>query len=219
MTAILVPIPTGIFLCTLAQVKARYEIGGAGNDDKISDFIAKATERICNEYNREFIPGASRATRIVRAESHLVDLFPYDLRSAETIILHPESDEELTLVEGMDYTLGPADPLTGTYGRVKLGKLLSLQSQFSAAFDYAQLEITGDWGIWATTSDVAEDVNDAAIITVGSWISRPSAQIAGYPADLGVGQAIIPSATPSFDIPFPAHLKLARYKRGLIAVF
>jgi len=218
MTAILTPIPTGVFLCTLAQVKERYGIARDVDDDRINGFIAKATERINNEYCREFVPGSSGEIRTFDVNSRIVDLFSFDLRAAETVILHPEAEEPVTLVQGADYALR-ANPLTGTYGKIRLSQVLSLSSEYAANFGYARLEVTGNWGVWESTAEVAEDVNDAAIITVGSWISRPAAQMTGYPADLGVGQAIVPTATPGFDIPFQAHLKLQRYKAQALAVF
>jgi len=103
------------------------------------------------------------------------------------------------------------NPLTGTFLDIQLGANVSLVSTLSNNFGYVQIEITGNWGIWSTESDVPEDVRQAAITTVLSWLDRPSAEISAINA---IGEAgRLPSSGGTWEIPFSSHMILQRYAR------
>lgn len=163
---------------TTAEVKAQLEIQGSGRDTAIAACITAASRVLNRRCARELTPKTASATRMFRVfpRQHrsgvLVDLAPFDLRTAATVRLHPEGTP-VTLVQNTDYALWPvggAQP-TATYLGIKLSSVLSLESSFSESFGYAQLEVQGAWGAW-DTAEVPEDVKRACIVTVGSWIDK-----------------------------------------------
>lgn len=203
---------TGAGLCTLAQVKERIGIKSTASDTKIQTLITALTPTVNARYGREFMQSAA-TLRIVPVRSRVVDLMPYDLRAATLVRLSPEAALPTTLTANTDYALGPADRLTATYGTVRLANALNLMTDFETTFGYAQLEITGTWGIWATTADVPGDINQAAVECILSLIDRPSATIPGV--DGGGPREAGPTIPSTWDIPAGAHRKFQRYNREL----
>lgn len=204
-------------LCTLDQVKARLQRGGSpitGQDDRINEAIAALLPKFRNRFRREFMPHVT-AARTFEVENRLVSLGAYDLRAADSVVLTLDG-VDTTLVAGTDYVLWPMDDLTGTAGWLKLGRSVSLASTHLTEFGYVPLTITGDWGIWASVSDVPEDVNDEAIKTVLSWLSSPAAEVSmmpgGDPRDVG------PNIPSTWDIPTPTWLAMQPYNRPLVVV-
>lgn len=199
-------------LCTLAQVKARLNKTTSDYDDRIDALIAALLPTVNARYGREFMPGAT-TKRTFPVTSRFVSLGASDLRTVTTVKLHPETTSPTTLAENTDYALMPvgADPLTGTYGAIRLAGTLSVSSDFLTAFGVAQLEIDGAWGCWTTVTDVPEDINTAAIECVLAWINKPVAQI----GVLGSGEPrqVEPAVPSTWDIPSSAHRKFQAYNR------
>lgn len=156
----------------------------------------------------------SSATRTFAVRERLVDLGPYDLRSATSVTLHSGDDAEV-LVADTDYMLDPigGDELTGTYLLVRLAEHVSLDSTFSGHFGVAKLTVVGAWGVWNDTASVPEDLNAAAIETVSSWLDRGVNEVVG--ADVLAPRAPTVKASGSWDIPVNAHRKFALYARDL----
>ena len=195
-------------LCTLEQVKNAVGIDSTSDDVRIADLIMSATKTICNKYEREFVPQSS-TVRTFRVDKNLVDLAPYDLRSVSLVRLHPEATSPTTLTASTDYCLLPIGG--DSYNSIRLGTGVTLESDFSDDFGFSQLEVTGTWGIWASESEVPEDVNRAAVVTVLSWLDRPVAQIAAV--DLGDPRQMLPSGGGTWAIPNAAHEVFRRYAR------
>jgi len=200
-------------LCTLEQVQRLPNITTTDDDQRIADLILAATRVICNRYERELVPQVASTVRTFKVTKRHVDLAPYDLRSVTTAKMHPEETSPTTLTAITDYNLQPvgADPLTGTFKDLQLSINVSLSSTLCNNFGYAQLEITGDWGVWATESDVPEDVRQAAITTVLSWLDRPSSEISAINAIGEPGR--LPSSGGTWEVPFSAHMIFQRYQR------
>ncbi len=197
-------------LCTRAQVKAFGNISGIGSDDLIDARIPVALQRLNLSTGREFMP-RSTETRTFDVYDACVYLHGCDLRTATTVILHPESvTEARTLVAGTDYILD-VDRLTGTAGMIRLSDRLCLVSNRYVNFGHAQLSVAGEWGVWEDVADVAADVNAAAIECVLSWTDKAVEGAAQY--QLGTGGNSQPSMGASWDIPFSAWRKMLSYSR------
>lgn len=213
VTGVIEPV-SSVSLCTLEQVKEKVGIPVETTDDdaRITRLIRSATEVIQRQYKREFVPQVSE-TRQFRVDRRDIDLSPFDLRSITTATLHPKATTPTVLTVDTDYTLTPHDGAlkTATYLGIRLGADVTLDSDFSDDFGYSLLDIAGAWGVWATESAIAEDINLAAIETVLSWLDKPTQEVAGLDS-LGEVRQLQPS-TSTHDIPFSAHLKLEKYER------
>jgi hypothetical protein len=204
------------YLCTTSQVKAAINLSGSAEDAKILELIKAATQTINRRYGREFIPQASAAARTFAARNRYIDLAPFDLRTVTSVVLNPEDSSPSTLTANVDYVLLPigGSEKTATYTALRLSDYKDLDSSFYQRFGYAQITITGNWGVWADAVNVAEDVNRAAIETVLSWLDRSAASISGYNDSGGSDRAVMPVGS-SWDVPFSAHRKLQLYNRNL----
>lgn len=202
-------------LCTLAQVREIGGIVGTADDARITALIARATATIHRRYGRELVPH-SVATRVRGVTRWLVDLVPHELRSVTSVVLHPESPSPLTLAVDTDYMLLPVGGAegTGTFLGLQLSDSLPIDSALVRRFGVARLQIAGQWGAWADATAVAEDVRQAAIETVLSWLDRPAAAMAGV-MELGEPQRQMVPTAMGWDLPLSAHRKLAPYSRQL----
>lgn len=203
-------------LCSLQQVKDRIGVNGSEDDDLINGIIASVTRTIMVRYGREFVPQTDNVTRIFAVVNRWVNLRSFDLRSVSSVILNPAENCERVLAEDRDFTLEPVggDELTGTYLAIKLSDLLLIGGDFSRKFGKARLQVTGNWGIWADATDVAMDVNEAAIETCVSWLDRGALKVTGA-NNFGEPHSAGPTTTQGWDIPFSAHRKLMPYARNL----
>lgn len=200
-------------LCTREQIKERLHITKSDDDARIDQIIAAILPTFNMRFGREFMPHVTEA-RTFPVTGFLVVFGAHDLRAATSVVLHPE-DAALSLAAGGDYELGAFD--LGATGRLRLSSRLDLMSQHLSDFGSAQIEITGDWGCWASTVDVTEDVNDAALVTALSWLDRSSSDI----AMLGGGDPrfMEPSTGKGWDIPFAAKLKMDPHSRTNMGVW
>lgn len=201
----------GLDLTTVANVKAAITLNASTSDGLIQDLITQASAAITARYQREFAAVSGTPTRRVKVTECLVRLAPYDLRSASSVVLNPESSSPATLTAGTDYTLEPvAHTSLGTYTELRLSRTLSIDSTTRTNFGYALLDITGTWGAAAIPADVAR----ACIITVAAWLDRGADVIAG------MDSTVRPDGTtmsPSWAIPFAAHSLLQKYAPVIVA--
>lgn len=197
-------------LCTSTQVKTRGRIEDSDNDDLIDELITLALTRLNAATGREFLPQVTEA-RTFRVDGRVVNLKNSDLRDVSSVVLHPGDDAEETLTEDTDFTF-ELERRTNTARSLLLSDNVSLESDFSSNFGFAQVTITGDWGMWSAVSEVAADVNMAAIECVLSWMDKAIAEIAGVqPMDQGTR---LPVGSPAWDIPTSAFRKLVPYTRS-----
>ena len=166
-----------IDLCTYADVKLRLEAASDTRKTMLEALITDASRAILEEYEREFAPVTTAATRkkqigldAMGEWGALIDLAPWDLRSTSSVKLHPElGSGATTLTNGSDYTLEPLEQPDGVYTAIRLSPFLTLASDFSQRFGYAQLEIAGAWGF----ASVPENVKQACVETVLAWANKP----------------------------------------------
>lgn len=161
-------------LCSLSDVRGFLELptGDTGRDSLISSTITPISDAIARYCQREFVATAS-ATRVFRLDvgTLKLDFAPYDLRTASSVRLHPETDQPITLTAVTDYQLQPVTtPSFGVYTGIRIGSRQAnvFQSDSARYFGYAQLGITGAWGF----ATVPEDVKRAAVVAVASAIRR-----------------------------------------------
>jgi hypothetical protein len=195
-------------LCARAQVKARGGISDTNLDTQIDELIALALARFNASTGREAMPWVTEA-RTFRLRNDRVVLRGSDLRSATSVVLHPEN-EATTLVANTDYAL-VIDRLTNTAGAIQLGGGISLASGFSANFGYAQITVTGAWGIWEHLADVPVAVSAGAIECVLSWLNKPIQTVTGL--DSFGARETVPGGSSTWDIPASAYRKWAPYTR------
>ncbi len=201
-----------VALCTVAQVKAHAKIMTADSDALIALLIPRALRRFNLRAGREFIRLAAPATRAFEVTSHNVSLGTWDLRTATTVTLHPESQSEAqVLTPGTHYELA-LDEDTATAGMLRLARGLHLWSAHAASFGHAGLSIVGEWGIWADVDAVPADVNAAAVTMVRSGLEKVLADGLGVGDLTGAGGAHFES---SWDIPRDAWLAIQPYSREL----
>lgn len=191
-------------LCTLADVKQALETTESSRDALINTLITQASDAIIDETSREFAPATASATRRFRVDTLNVSLEPYDLRTATTVTLHPESSSPQVLAAATDYQLLPIGALSGTFMSLELSAYLAslYSSETVSRFGYALLDIAGAWGFTA----VPENVKRAAVLTVSSWLRRDVMSFA-LSADVEIGRSLAPSLPSGFAIPADA-LKL-----------
>lgn len=201
-------------LVELAEVRLALELDETDldKDAEILELLEAASQAIALEVDRELLPTAS-ATRRVASVDRYVDLSPYDLRTATTIVLDPDG-AALTLVAGQDYKLLPVggSRVGGTYLALELDRGLVLDSlEGSYRFGVVELSIAGAWGMAA----VPEVVKAATIATVRSWLRRDVSTYAGYVEDTS---GPVPAA-PTYGIPAAArNLLRAVYRYGKAGV-
>jgi hypothetical protein len=204
-------------LCTLADVKQAFETGGTSTarDPRISAAITAASMHIMAKLERELAPRSTGQVRVFRlpldADRPIANLAPFDLRQATLLRLHPEDTSPITVLASQ-YALQPPHKPEGSYGRVQLADTATLQSTFSLQFGYAQLEITGDWGIW-DTAQVPAHVREATAQTVRSWLRQGTSNsaLAGLS---GAAEGVQTEPPQTFGIPPGAWSAISYLKRS-----
>jgi hypothetical protein len=204
-------------LCTLADVRlqAKHRVAYTSDDSLISPLITAASRQIMRETEREFSPATAAATRRRRVHpdrisggAYLVELAPYDLRSVTAVTLHPEAASPVT-VAAADRLLMPVEATDGVYTQLLLDAALSLNSDTLTSFGFALVDIAGAWGFAA----VNEDVKQAAIVTVLSWLQRDTAAFGLQ--ELGdEPRAVQPDLPANFSLPPAARRLLAPWRRA-----
>jgi hypothetical protein len=200
----------GAALCTRQQVKARSLITTIAQDATIDQLITTVLPKVSTRYGCEFMPHTT-GTRTFDFDHRLIDLVASDLRSATSVVLDPNGTPR-TLTPGVDYILRPCR-LTGTFEEIQLSAALTIESDFSRRFGMKQIEVTGDWGIWDTVADVPDDIQEAAVECVLSWLSKPVSDISAI--DSQAPRQISAGIAQTWDIPLSAHRAFQPYNRNL----
>src|SRR5262245_10114072 len=200
-------------LCTLADVRAALELPSAdtSRDTLISTYITRASEVIMNEVDREFAPATASATRRLRVDGLLLNLAPYDLRTVATFTLNPETTSPQVLVAGTDYELLPVGSPSGTFTSVRFSGLLSSLYASPTVFSmgHALCDISGAWGF----ASVPEDVKQAAILTVSTWLRRDVTALALASESFIDSRGLSPALPSSFALPRDAEVLLGPFYR------
>jgi BppU N-terminal domain len=198
-------------LCTLSDVRLELEVEAddTTRDNAFAQLITAASQQILTEYEREFIAPANPQTRRFPVGGYVVDLAPYDLRSATAVTLHPESSAP-KLLGATDYELEPFVTPWGVYNRVKLSSLIVLYSDTSLKFGHCYLDIAGTWGF----ATVPLPVREACVETVKSWAraDTPNLSVPEYQD----GRTMIPAADPVRSIPSAARIRMFQFKRLVV---
>lgn len=199
-------------LCTLSDVRAFLELPQAdtGRDTLITNTITPISDAIARYCQREFVATAS-ATRRFRLDvgSLKLDLAPYDLRTASSVTLHPETASPLTLTAISNYQLHPITAPYSVYTAVRFaGNQPNLfQSDSARYFGYAQVDIAGAWGF----ASVPADVKQAAIIAVASAVRKdiPSLDL----ADFSEPRQLAPDRPINYALPAASLRMLGPFRR------
>lgn len=209
-----------IDLCTVDDVKNVIQLPDAVDnlDVLIPEYITQSSRVIINYCKRQFAPTETQVTKRFKVDAYRVDFSPWDLRADSTsfqVKLHPETNAPLVLTDGSNfgnaqYMFKPVHPERGLYQSLQFSGFLVIVSQTLMAFNYALVDITGDWGF----PTIPEDVNRACAITVGSWLTRSAPGVSapwGIPAAAGTGAI---SRSNDWHIPWAAKRILGAYRRG-----
>ena len=179
-------------LCEVADVREYLQKPGGdrAQDTIVESFITRASAAIESYAQREFTDKGT-LTRRFRVDGLLVDLAPYDLRSATTVTLNPEATGTV-LTANSGYMLEPAGDPSGTYRYLRLDAHQTFNSTLTTNFDHAFLDVAGSWGM----SAIPADVRQAAITTVGIWMRR-EVQAFATTFSIDEGRLERPEALPS----------------------
>ena len=199
-------------LTSLASVReAADSVTGETDDDAlIGSYITRASVAIMRYAKREFAPTTDAAERRFKVRGRTIDLAPYDLRSVDSVELHP-LDASPTTLTSAQYLLEPVSAPDGVYNRLTLASDVSLDADSVSDFGVVLVDVTGDWGFTA----VPADVEHACISTVLSWLRRDVSQFEiDYTSD-AVPNDPRPSGT--FGLPRAVRATLDRYRRIVVA--
>lgn len=200
--------PTSAALVELEEVRLAMELDTTdrGLDARIREAITAASTAIMREVQRELAPATTAATRSFPVRGDLVDLTPYDLRTATTVTFDVNGSPTV-LVAGTDYALLPVggSEVGGTYTELRLAPGVVASSDVGPVV----LSILGDWGM----SSVPADAREACIITVRSWLRRDLASYAQFGDE---GRPVQPAAfAGGYAIPLAAKSLLRGLYRHL----
>lgn len=205
--------PNAYDLTTLAAVRETLELpsGDTSRDALIGTLIGDMSKAIMREVDREFAPATASATRRFRlgANSMVLDLSPYDLRSATSVVLNPESPNATTLTATTDFQLTPFQPQDGTFLAIRFAvNQPNLHTSDTARdFGYTLVDVTGSWGFAA----VPDDVRRACVIAVTASLRRDITELAL--AGIDEPQAIAPEGPATHAIPPASRRIIAPYRR------
>lgn len=191
-------------LCTLAQVRAARGTTASDTtqDTLVQDFITDASVLIMSDYGQEFAPANTTATRkfLLHGGEDLVNLWPYSLQSATTVVLDSDLATTITLAT-TDYKLRPTPPRDGIYDTLDLLGYSGISS--AANPPDREVSITGTWGY----PTVPLEAKRACITTVVHWLNVNTAT---FPHADDSPDSMAP---PKRGIPNEAREMLARFKR------
>jgi hypothetical protein len=199
-------------LCTLSDLKVATRITEQVRNGEIEAAITAASIMIMRYCDREFAPASTGVTRTfpidISGGDLVVELNPYDLRTATTVTLSPEG--AATVLTATQYSLEPVNNPDGTYKRIKISPFVGgIISVWALNFGYAKLSITGNWGFPA----VPIDVKKACITTVQSWIDVAYAAYASRDAFSDEIRQTFPPPESTYGLPVSAQRMLSTYRR------
>ncbi len=196
-------------LCNVADVKLMMEITDDSFDEGlIAELIRQASVAIMSEYEREFAPATTAATRTFQIVGNRVKLTPYDLRTVTSVQLHPETSSPITLAS-TDYRLTPMQPAFGVYQTLLISSFTPIVSQTMFKFGTAQIAITGNWGF----ASVPDPVRRACALTVQSWMRRDLVSYGNIGGMQNEPDELRPDVAGTYSIPTAARRLLSPYRR------
>lgn len=209
-------------LTTLASVRAFLELPATdtSRDTLFGTLITQASDVIIRHAGRQFAPASGNATHTIPVYPekrdtpngpYRVDLYPYDLRGVTAAYLHYSHADQVTLTFGTDMVLNPAGGIPAVSGAGHTHAYLRpglnvTGGPLYANFGYSELRITGSWGF----SEIPEDIEYAANLTVASWLRR---DIAAYDIGADDGRGLGPDAPTVYSLPMAAVRILEHYRR------
>lgn len=152
-------------LTTKTAVRAHLQKQTADTDQDtiIESLIDRASWAIIQRYGKFRPQETSGVKKFDWDGGHRLNLWPYYLASAESVVLDSDETSTVTLdVSDKDYVLRPKSPIDGVYKWVRLPNhrvQVGLEREVS---------ITGNWGY----GTIPTDVEQACIITVVEWMRR-----------------------------------------------
>ena len=197
--------PTDGWLVELAEVRQAMEMRSenVALDEQIQRLIPVATREVQKFARREFVT-TDDETRRFRLDRRLVDLAPYDLRSATTITLDPDGTAvELTT---NDWIGQPSHIQYGVWQYLKLSDFIVIQTGTYITFGFNEIEIEGDWGF----PTVPPDVKEAAIVAIRSWVRRDTSTYAQIDPEL---RSLVPDSLGTYKLPPASKALLDDYRR------
>ena len=204
-------------LCSLADVREAMETPTSDTtlDTVVTDLINEASELIIKETSRQFAPVQTATTyRFIVSNKGRVVFTPYDLQSATSVVLHPESTSPLT-VSSDDYQLEPFTNSEGVYTALRISPWIPRVSLRQLKFGNAWCDVTGTWGF----ASVPEPVKRACVIAVRTWLRKDARAAAGsIGGQYYSGQELAPELPSTYALPAASRKLLARYQRTIGAV-
>ena len=199
-------------LCTVADVRQALRLTvDRTRDDLIQAYISNASVMIMRWTDREFAPASTGVTRTFQLDitggDLVIELNPWDLRTATTVTLSPEATTPIILTSAQ-YSLEPIRAPEGVYKRIKISPFLPVITTTALVFGYAKVSIQGNWGF----ASVPDDVRQAAVRTVASWLDIAQGQYASSDIFADAPRVTSP-ADPNYGLPLAAQRLLSTYRR------
>ena len=191
-------------LCTIADVKVAMEMSGSDTslDPRLQAAVTAVSGELMRRLERELVPQSTGVVRTfpvsVDAAHAVVNLSPFDLRTITTVKLHPEAGAGAIILSSSEYAGQPTQRPDGTYTRLQIADTSFFSSSFSLLFGYAQVEVTGDWGVWAVNT-IPQWVKDEVALAVRARI-RQSAASDVYSQNTDGGQ-VMTAPPPVYGLP------------------
>jgi hypothetical protein len=182
-------------LLTVEEVRDYTQSEAASLDDgPIEILIGAATREFAKFTEREFEPSAGAEERTFLHSGGLwVDLAPFDLRSASSVLTGTEGETPATAT---GYRLRPLPAEDGVFQRIKL----------QAALAECEVTVKGEWGF----AEIPEDVKHLALATVTIWAKR---EIEVFERVYNVDSSFLERPR---ELPSAIEAGLANYKRTVL---
>lgn len=201
--------PMAGMLLELADLRLAMELRASDTklDDDFRRLIPVVTKAVAKWTQREFTP-TTAATRRFRTDGRLVDLAPYDLRTATTVTFDPVGGP-VVMSSTNDYRLQPTHRPDGVYTELRISDLFAVQTGTWVTFGFNEVDILGDWGF----ATVPADVKEAAVIAIRSWLRRDLSTYAQVDADM---RQLQPEAFGTYKLPPASKAMLDPYRRMVV---
>jgi hypothetical protein len=135
-------------------------------DEDVETLIFQVTDAFTRHTNREFFPSsATRSFEWVQGRFDVLDLAPYEIRTATKVQLDPETEGGTELT---DYRLRPCPARDGTFFQIRLTELPAPKASANPSefpFYTRRLDIAGEWGM----AKVPDIIQHYANVTVKAW--------------------------------------------------
>lgn len=200
-------------LATLADIKLQMETDVTTTDDVIEAHLAGAVEAIERYTGRRIAPlDVSATDRYFDAEDSYDprrrELWVWDLSAAptEVQILDSAGDSAATLTISDDLVVLPRNRRSW-----EPVERIRLRPSVVSPTPGQEIRVRGLWG-WPA---VPEDVRDACVVTVRSWLRQ--APVGGGYDEFGEGRPMAPAPAGGWMLPMAAKQRLRPYRRMGIA--